>query len=80
MGGARHQMGGTRPPGQSMATEKRSDKALQQDRDREMYGGPEAPRDTQKSKAKGLGEGSGHGDQMRSQDRVTDQERLQGSD
>lgn len=80
MGGPRHQMGGTMPPGQGIATEKRSDKALQQDRDREMYGGPEAARDKQKAKAKALGEGSGQGDQARGQDRVTDQERVQGSD
>ena len=80
MGGPGHQMGGSAPPGSSVATEKRSDKALQQDRDREMYRGPDATRDTQKSKAKGLGDGSVQGDQTRSQDRVQDKERLQGSD
>jgi hypothetical protein len=80
MGGPRYQMGGGAPRGPATAPENRSDKALQQDRDREMYRGPDATRDTQKSKAKGLGDGSGQGDQVRSQDRVTDQERLQGSD
>ena len=71
-GGPGYQGGFENAPGQDMATQRRSDKALQQDRDRERYRGPEAERQTQKQKAKELGTGPGYGDQLRSRE----QERL----
>lgn len=78
MGGPGYQQSRDMAPGQSMATERRSDKALQQDRDREQYRGPDADRDTQKAKAKELGEGTGKGDQLRTRDQ--DQLREQSPD
>ena len=78
MGGGGHQQGMGTAPGQSVATERRSDKALQQERDREQYRGSGAERDTQKAKAKGAGEGTGKGDQLRTTDQ--DQLREQSSD
>ena len=78
MGGPGHQKGIDMAPGQSVATERRSDKALQQDRDRQQYRGSDADRDTQKAKSKGLGEGTGKGDQLRTRDQ--DQLREQSSD
>lgn len=78
MGGAGHDQGTGMAPGQSVATERRSDKALQQDRDQEQYRGPDAERDKQKAKAKGLGEGTGKGDQLRTKDQ--DQLREKSSD
>ena len=78
MAGPEHQRGTGMAPGQSVATERRSDKALQQDRDREQYRGPDAERDTQKAKSKGPGEGTGQGDQLRTKDQ--DQLRKQSSD
>ena len=68
MGGSGHQQGMDMAPRQSGDTEQRSDKALQQDRDKEQYRGPDADRDTQKAKSKGLGEGTGKGDQLRTRD------------
>ena len=78
MSGPSHQRGVDMAPGQDVATQRRADKALQQDRDRERYRGPDAERDTHMAKAKGLGEGTGKGDQLRSRDQ--DQLREQQSD
>ena len=68
MGGPGHQRGGNMPSGQSVTTERRSDKALQQDRDQERYGGSGTDRDTQKAKAKGAEEGTGAGEQVHTLD------------
>ena len=68
MGGPGHQKGGNMPSEQSVAPERRSDKAPQQDRDQQRYRGPDADRDTQKAKAKGADEGTGKGDQLRTRD------------
>lgn len=72
MGGMSRQMGGDMGRNYEMPGEHRSDRALQQDRDREQYSGPEAERDTQKAKARAPGEGSDSGDQER--DRLHEQE------
>jgi len=62
MGGPGNQRGGDMAPRQGGSTQRRSDKALQQDHDQEQYRGPDAERDRQKKKAKGQGEGAGKGD------------------
>ena len=55
--GAQHRsMQGERYQGQGKAGEHRSDQALQQDRDREQYRGPDAQRDKQKAKARQFGQ------------------------
>ena len=51
----RYMQGESYQGGQGKAGEHRSDQALQQDRDREQYRGPDAQRDKQKAKAKQFG-------------------------
>lgn len=55
MGYQQRSMQGEKFSGQEKAEEHRSDRALQQDRDREQYRGPDAERNKQKAKAKQFG-------------------------
>jgi len=51
----RYMQGESYQGGQGKAGKHRSDQALQQDRDREQYRGPDAERDKQKAKARQYG-------------------------
>ena len=51
----RYMQGESYQGGQGKAGKHRSDQALQQDRDREQYRGPDAERDKQKAKARQFG-------------------------